>query len=261
MKCSVCGEEVGNVSVCPICGTGMQPAPAYVPPAAPVAAPAAAAPAPAAPAPAVAAHMSGADLFERCVNGVLEIYIIDGKTCFSGSGYLVNDEGYAVTNSHVVVNNGKVASECMVTIAGEKVRARVLQALTKSDFTSNKDLALIRLEKVPPKARPICFGDSSKVRTGENIYIIGNSLGRGTLMTRGIISDNDRGGQFMYDSATNGGNSGGPVFNEDGCVIATHVAGSLSNSGEKNVQGMNIGIPCTYAKALLSANRVDFKTD
>ncbi len=255
MKCSCCGEEVGNVSVCPICGTGMAPAPTPV-----AAAPVAGAASHAAPAPTVA-HMSGADLFDRCVNGVLEIYIIEGKTCFSGSGYLVNNEGYAVTNSHVVVNNGKVAGECMVSIAGEKVRARVIQALTKSDFTSNKDLALIRLEKVPAKARPICFGDSSKVRTGENIYIIGNSLGRGTLMTRGIISDNDREGQFMYDSATNGGNSGGPVFNEDGCVIATHVAGSLSNSGEKNVQGMNIGIPCTYAKALLTANRVDFETD
>lgn len=254
MKCSVCGEEVGNVSVCPICGSGIAaaPAPTYTPPAAE---------APAAPAPVTAAHMSGADLFERCVNGVLEIYIVSGQTCFSGSGYLVNSQGFAVTNSHVVVNHGKQASECTVSIAGEKVRARVLKALTQSDFTSNKDLALIRLEKVPAKARPVCFGDSDKVRTGENIYIIGNSLGRGTLMTRGIISDNDRGGQFMYDSATNGGNSGGPVFNEDGCVIATHVAGSLSNNGEKTVQGMNIGIPCTYAKAMLDANGVKYETE
>ncbi|MBR0348325.1 MAG: trypsin-like peptidase domain-containing protein, partial [Clostridia bacterium] len=125
---------------------------------------------------------------------------------------------------------------------------------TKSEFCSNKDIAVIRLTKMPGRATPLRFGDSSKVRTGERIYIIGNSLGEGTCITSGIISDNDRNGQFMYDSATNGGNSGGPVFDEDGHVIATHVRGKLDGRGIK-VQGMNGGIPCDPTNPV-SNNRV-----
>ncbi len=245
MKCSCCGEEVGNVAICPICGSGMPVAPA-------------------APNAAVSQdseiHMSGADLFDRNVNGVLELSTRKGLSFYSGSGYLINGQGYAITNSHVVVIDGKVCDDCTAKIAGEKVSVEVIAVGTKHDFCSNQDLAVIKLHRMPVKAKPVCFGDSSRVRTGERVYIIGNSLGQGTCITSGIISDNNRNGQFMYDSATNGGNSGGPVFNEDGCVIATHVRGTPDRQGGK-AQGMNGGIPSIYAMKMLDQAGIKYDVE
>lgn len=183
----------------------------------------------------------GADIFDRNVNGVLEISRSGGRA----SGYLITADGYAITNSHAVsLNTGKSCGQCMVKVAGETVSARVVAMGTEnnSEHCSNKDLALIKLLHMPLKATPLHFGDYDKVRTGERIFVIGNSLGTGTIITSGIISDKNRQSQLMYDCATNPGNSGGPVFNSDGLVIGTHVAGTNPN-GVK-VQGMNIAIPC-----------------
>lgn len=184
----------------------------------------------------------GADIFERSVNGVMEITMACGRA----SGYLISASGYALTNSHAVaLENGKSCGQCTVKIAGEAISAKVVAMGTEdnSKHCSNLDLALLKLTRVPQKATPLKFGDYKKVRTGERIFVIGNSLGYGTCITSGIVSDKNRGGQLMYDCPTNPGNSGGPVFNSDGLVIGTHVAG-LSPDGVK-VQGMNFAIPCS----------------
>lgn len=192
--------------------------------------------------------ISGADIFERCVNGVCEI--VSGNSC--GSGYLVGREGYVVTNSHVVANDsGRANINCTVKVAGHTVPGRVIAMGTEDnrEHCSNKDLAIIKLSQVPFGATPLSFGDYSRARTGENIYVIGNSLGRGTCITGGIISDKDRNGQLMYDCATNPGNSGGPVFNAEGHIIGTHVAGAVATG--RSVQGMNYAIPAPYVIELL----------
>jgi len=183
----------------------------------------------------------GADIFEKNVNGVLEI----SMSCGRASGYLISPDGYAITNSHAVsLENGKSCGQCNVKVAGETVSAKVIAMGTEDNarHCSNDDLALIKLSRVPLKATPLRFGNYDTVRTGERIFVIGNSLGAGTCITSGIISDKNRKSQLMYDCPTNPGNSGGPVFNSDGLVIGTHVAGTSPN-GVK-VQGMNIAIPC-----------------
>lgn len=182
----------------------------------------------------------GADIFEKNVNGVLEI----SMSCGRASGYLISNDGYAITNSHAVcLNNGSSCGQCTVKVAGESVSARVVAMGTEdnSQHCTNKDLALIKLSRVPFGASALKLGDYSKVRTGERVFVIGNSLGAGTCITSGIVSDKNRNGQLMYDCATNPGNSGGPVFNADGVVIGTHVAGTSPNGAK--VQGMNIAIP------------------
>ena len=191
----------------------------------------------------------GADIFEKNVNGVLEI----SMSCGSASGYLITVDCYAITNSHAVaLDNGKSCGQCTVKVAGETVSAKVVAMGTEdSDMhCANDDLALIKLSRVPFGATPLRFGDYDKVRTGEQIYVIGNSLGAGTCITSGIISDKDRQSQLMYDCATNPGNSGGPVFNAEGLVIGTHVAGTSPK--DIKVQGMNIAIPCSAVKAFLN---------
>lgn len=163
-------------------------------------------------------------------------------SCGRASGYLISSNGYAITNSHAVsLENGKSCGQCTVKIADESISAKVVAMGTEdnSKHCSNLDLALIKLSRVPDKATPVKFGEYEKIRTGERIFIIGNSLGEGTCITSGIVSDKNRHGQLMYDCPTNPGNSGGPVFNSDGLVIGTHVAGK-----KDKVQGMNYAIPC-----------------
>lgn len=184
---------------------------------------------------------NGVEVFDKNINGVLEITMTQG----SGSGYLISSDGYGITNSHVVaLENGKSCGQCYVKVANETVQATVIAMGTedKSKHCSNLDLALIKLSHVPQKATPLQFA-TSIVHTGERIFVIGNSLGAGTCITSGIISDNNRNGQLMYDCPTNPGNSGGPVFNADGYIIGTHVAGVRPN--EVKVQGMNIAIPAS----------------
>lgn len=197
---------------------------------------------------------NGADVFEKCVKGVCEISTSVGR----GSGYLVSAEGYVITNSHVVcLANGKSCGQCSVKIAEETVPAQVVAMGTESNsqHCTNSDLAILKLSRVPFRATPLRFGDYQTVRTGESIYVIGNSLGYGTCITGGIVSDKNRNGQLMYDCATNPGNSGGPVFNSEGRVIGTHVAGTNPN-GIK-VQGMNYAIPATAAIEFLKRNRIN----
>lgn len=102
-------------------------------------------------------------------------------------------------------------------------------------------MAFVELERVPRGAMAIGIDDFSRVRIGEPIYVVGNSLGQGTCITSGIVSDRKRlvDGQMlmMTDSAVNGGNSGGPVFNTAGNVIGLVV------SGINNAEGMNFAIP------------------
>lgn len=181
----------------------------------------------------------GADIFDRNVNGVMEISV----SCGRASGYLISADGYAITNSHAVsLENGKSCGQCTVKVAGESISATVIAMGTEdsSKHCSNLDLALLKLSRVPVKATPLKFGEYEKIRTGERIFVIGNSLGEGTCITSGIVSDKGRHGQLMYDCPTNPGNSGGPVFNSDGLVIGTHVAGK-----KNKVQGMNYAIPCS----------------
>lgn len=188
--------------------------------------------------------MSGADLYERNVVGTLEIFCNGKRGSWSGSGYIISDDGYAVTNAHVAANDdGSPCGDITVKVCGERVPARVIAlADDRAGDGNGIDIALIKLARMPRSARRLVFIDSATVRTGDQVYVIGNSLGEGTSITSGIIGDKNRNGRLMYDSATNPGNSGGPVFNADGKVIGTHVAGRRTDDGGK-AQGMNFAIP------------------
>ena len=111
------------------------------------------------------------------------------------------------------------------------------------------DLALIRLSGVPVQASVATFGDFNKVRNGEKVFVVGNSLGYGTCITSGIVSDRLRNVNgkmlLMTDCAINGGNSGGPMFNEKGEVIAVIVAGI------DGAEGMNFAIPVDTVQQFL----------
>ena len=190
---------------------------------------------------------SGAEIFEKNVNGVLEIVALFNGYGSNGSGYLISERGLAITNTHVVTGKEyEVCKNLTVRIAGEKVSAKVLAiGDDKGGSGDGVDLALIALERVPKYAKVLKFGDFDRVKSGDDVYVIGNSLGDGTCITKGIVSDKLR--QFMgktylmTDCPINGGNSGGPIFNKYGEVIGTMVASRLNRGAM--VEGMNYAIP------------------
>ena len=213
---------------------------------------------------------AGADVFESCINGVLEISCESNKfknpngelKCWGGSGFVITADGYAVTNAHVVADDdgaplktGKVNVRVCNQIVGAEV---IALADKKKGDGGGPDLAVIKLDKMPLRCSPLPIGDYSDVRNGEQIFVIGNSLGEGTCITGGIVSDKNREGTLMYDCATNPGNSGGPVINSDGKVIGVHFSGrivtatgtGMNKNGDVSVsqvrvkaEGMNYAIP------------------
>lgn len=202
---------------------------------------------------------SGADLFEKNINGVLEIRWQTGGGICSGSGFLINRNGYAVTNAHVVLkSDGNSCGSCTVKLAGETVSASVVAMGTtkKSDYCSVKDLAIIKLSRIPSKAKVLQFADYSKVRTGEKVFVIGNSLGQGTCITSGIVSDRMRDGEIMTDCPINGGNSGGPIFNTSGEVIGTIVASGNRFDGS-DAEGMNYAIPSSVVTEFVKKSGIN----
>ncbi|MBR2650248.1 MAG: trypsin-like peptidase domain-containing protein [Clostridia bacterium] len=190
---------------------------------------------------------SGVDVFDKNINGILELTCRSYRGVSAGSGLLIDREGYAITNTHVVTDQAVPCSDVTVKIAGQSVKARII-ALgdNQGGHGSGVDLALIKLESVPYNATPIVIGNFDDVRIGEQVYVIGNSLGDGTCITSGIVSDKRRqlSGHtlMMTDCAINGGNSGGPIFNSSGIAIGVIVSSRINRDGSAT-EGMNYAIP------------------
>ena len=139
----------------------------------------------------------------------------------AGSGFVVDPSGVIVTNWHVVAG----AYEIFVTFAdGGRLEAQVLNAARLID------LALLKVEAGKPLPA-VTWADSSKVQIGDSVLAIGNPLGIGTSVSRGIvsalhrnISDTPYDDFIQTDAAINHGNSGGPLFNFKGEVIGVDSA-------------------------------------
>jgi S1-C subfamily serine protease len=185
----------------------------------------------------------GVDVFDNNIQAVLEITWSDERYTHSGSGFLVSNDGYAVTNTHVVTyEDGRSCEKVNVKICGQNVKANIIKLGDNLHGSGNGiDLALIKLSQVPHGAVTVTFEDFNNVRNGERVFVIGNSLGYGTCITSGIVSDRSRMVEgerlLMTDCAVNSGNSGGPIFNEKGRVIGAIV------SGISGAEGMNFAIP------------------
>lgn len=163
-----------------------------------------------------------------------------------GSGFLISEDGYILTNHHVVGD----ADEIEVTLQdGKKFKAKIIGTDPKSD------VALIKIEDEDLPF--IELGDSDALEIGEWVIAIGSPFGLQATMTVGIVSAKSRGvGIADYedfiqtDAAINPGNSGGPLLNIDGQAIGLNTA-IVSNSpyGGYNV-GIGIAIPINMARKI-----------
>ncbi len=166
-----------------------------------------------------------------------------------GSGFLISNDGYIVTNNHVVSAGaqGATVESITVTLADQReFKAR----LVGRDVLS--DLAVLKIDG--PSFPFVRFGDSRQARVGDWILTIGNPLGQSGTVTAGIISALNRVGQGPYDrfiqtdAAINRGNSGGPMFDLQGNVIGIN-SQILSPTGG-NI-GIGFAIPAEQAKPIV----------
>lgn len=169
-----------------------------------------------------------------------------------GSGFIVTEDGYVVTNEHVIHNATKI--EVTVTDQEEPLPAEVVW----SDYDS--DLAILKI-KADRKFQPIRMGDSDKIRPGDWAIAIGNPFGFEHTVTTGVISALGRpitipatgsgsrartyANLIQTDAAINPGNSGGPLLNIDGEVIGINTAVSLQG------QGIGFAIPVNEVKGIV----------
>jgi serine protease Do len=161
-----------------------------------------------------------------------------------GSGFLIEANGYVVTNNHVIDGADKI----VVTLQdGRKLDATLVGRDAKTD------LALI---KVDGSGLPhVAFGDSDRTRVGDWVLAIGNPFGLGGTATAGIVSARGRDIQsgpyddyLQLDAPINFGNSGGPVFNAAGEVVGVSTAIFSPNGG--NV-GIAFAIPANQARTVI----------
>ena len=144
-----------------------------------------------------------------------------------GSGFVISEDGYIVTNNHVIDGADEVLIEFF---SGEELPAKVVGT------DKNTDLALLKVESDEPLPF-VSFGDSDVMRVGDWVMAMGNPLGQGFSVSAGIISARNRALSGSYDdflqtdAAINRGNSGGPLFNMDGEVVGVNTAILSPNGG------------------------------
>jgi serine protease Do len=160
-----------------------------------------------------------------------------------GSGFIIDREGYIITNNHVV----EKADEITVRVSGKEYKARTIGRDPKTD------LALIKLSVPVKDLQPLSLGDSDKMRVGDWVIAIGNPFGLEETVTKGIISATGRvigAGPYdnflQTDAPINPGNSGGPLLNLRGEVIGINTAVVASG------QGIGFAIPVNTARLITS---------
>ena len=145
--------------------------------------------------------------------------VVTIKTDFGqGTGFLINNEGYVVTNAHVLADElGKLANLIQVITYEQKI--------IYADFVGYDGIFDIALLKIPGSYDSLKLEDSDEVKIGENVIAIGNPFGLKFSVSRGIVSNKNQFGPnglkayIQTDAALNPGNSGGPLININGKAI------------------------------------------
>lgn len=172
-----------------------------------------------------------------------------------GSGFIISSDGVIVTNNHVIDN----AVDIKVTLDdGTELPAKLIGTDPKSD------IAVLKIQ-APKPLQTITWGDSDKLKLGDQILAIGNPFGIGTTVTAGIVSARGRdlhSGPYddfiQIDAPINHGNSGGPLVDRQGNVVGINTAIYSPNGGSV---GVGFAIPSDEAKAIVAKLQKDGSID
>ncbi|MDR2766050.1 MAG: trypsin-like peptidase domain-containing protein [Holosporaceae bacterium] len=184
-----------------------------------------------------------------------EEYLLPRKESSDGTGFIIDENGYIVTNCHVIDSSEKIK---IILHDGSEYYAKIVGKDERSD------IALLKVD-VNSKLPFVQFADSDRIEVGDQVLAIGNPFGFGKTVTSGIVSYKGRnlsnselgvGGDLVSyiqtDAAVNYGNSGGPLFSYSGEVIGM-ITVFFSDGG--HCTGINFAIPSNILKNVISQLR------
>ena len=204
--------------------------------------------------------LSASQVYAMNVNSVVAIsnhattnvYGQETEMASSGSGFIISEDGYVVSNYHVVEGADTLT---VITYDGTEYRAKLV------GYDESNDVSLLKIDATG--LDPVAIGSSDALIVGDQVVAIGNPLGELTsTLTVGYISAKDRTintdgtyniNMMQTDAAINSGNSGGPLFNMKGEVIGITTAkySGASNSGA-SIEGIGFAIPVDDVMAILA---------
>jgi serine protease Do len=166
-----------------------------------------------------------------------------------GSGFILNEEGFLITNFHVIEGDTQISVEVYNQHNGafERRGYKQIRIVAINKF---QDLALLKIEDPKaPKFRAVALGDSDQLAVGERVFAIGSPLGLERTVTEGIVSTKTRQVQgdlyLQTTTAINPGNSGGPLFNLRGEVVG------VTNMKLAFGEGLGFAIPVNAVRFFL----------
>ncbi len=176
-----------------------------------------------------------------------------------GSGVLLNEDGFAITNAHVIQGETDLRATVWIPQKDGTLKRTTIEDVVIIAVNNHLDLALLLLTH--PDNKPFDFSVLEKAETievGESVFAIGNPLGLERSMSKGVVSTKQRSFDgltyIQTDAAINPGNSGGPMFNTRGEVVG------ITNMGIMSAESLNFAIPTRYVKDFIR-NREAFAYD
>src|SRR5688572_15726326 len=166
-----------------------------------------------------------------------------------GSGFILNEEGYLITNFHVIEGETQLSVE-VYHVRGGQLDRRSYKQIRIVAMNKFQDLALLKIDdKDAPKFASVPLGDSDILAVGERVFAIGSPLGLERTVTEGIVSTKTRqlmGELYLQTTAQiNPGNSGGPLFNLRGEVVG------VTNMKLAFGEGLGFAIPVEAVRYFL----------
>jgi serine protease Do len=195
---------------------------------------------------------------EDCVARFSEAVVMVSSPAGLGSGFFINEDGYLITNYHVIERETRLEVTVFIKNATgyEKKKFKRVRIEALNPFV---DLALLKVEDLEGMKTTYAYlGNTDDINAGEPVFAIGNPLGLERTTTSGIISTKSRAFEGLVYLQTNAdinpGNSGGPLFNLAGEVVG------VTNMGYIFFGGIGFAIPVDYVKHFID-NREAFAYD
>jgi S1-C subfamily serine protease len=178
----------------------------------------------------------------------------------TGSGFVIDDEGYIITNAHVVEDADEV---------GVRFGENDLVDADPIGTDPSTDIALIKVDPDDAELKPVPLGDSSKVNVGDPAIAIGNPFGYDRTVTTGIVSALQRqieapngfsiDNVIQTDASINPGNSGGPLLDANGRVIG--INSQIATGGSSGSVGIGFAVPVNTAKSVVPQLKEEGKVE
>ena len=205
--------------------------------------------------------MSAAEVYAANVNSTVGIttsvttnyWGYQTTSAASGSGFVLTDDGYILTNQHVIENSDSIT---VTFYNGTSLPAELI------GYDASNDIAVLKVNA--ENLQPVILGDSGNTNVGDEVVAIGNPLGELTFsLTQGVVSALDRQvttssnttmNLMQTDCAINSGNSGGALFNLYGEVIGiTNAKYSSGTSAEASIDNIGFAIPVNQIKGIVES--------